>query len=128
MSSGLRVVRKRKYVEEDVLNPISVFRLTEEQRDAVPKVGDIFIYNYTDKEAGDGRNRKFTDRRGCFKCVNDNHPKFIIAEEFRSGKLNPVTVCLLKSDFYVGLARIKIVDKPYYSMETTWEDFNVVNF
>ena len=60
--------------------------------------------------------------------MNDNHPKFIIAEEFRSGKLNPVTVCLLKSDFYVGLAKIKIVDKPYYSMETTWEEFNVVNF
>lgn len=108
---------------------VNLYKLTQEQLNRVPKKGDIFIYNYTERDISPGRNRVDTDIRGCYRVVDDSHPIFIVCEEFYSeGMYGAKIVTMYRKDFYAGSAVAVLVERPYYKTETTWSEFAIKNF
>lgn len=62
--------------------------------------------------------------------VDDSHPRFIICDEFRNERLTGRRM-LLRSDFYAGIAKVKLVNRIYYKSGKdglTWEQLAVENF
>lgn len=127
--SGFRVVRKRKKVDESSVCHLD--NLTYEQVSRVPTKGQIFIMNRKGGCDESGRYNAISETRGCYRVIDDTTSKiFIVCEEFRSENYTG-KVCLLRSDFYCGLAVAKIVDRPYYKTgknALSWEEFDVANF
>ena len=77
-----------------------------------------------------GLYREVTEIRGCYRVVDDSHPRFIICDEFRNERLTGRRM-LLRSDFYACIAKVKLVDRIYYKSGKdglTWEQLAVENF
>jgi hypothetical protein len=123
----VRSRRKRNYEEPDACH---LDKLTYEQVKRVPVKGDVFILNLRCEGGPTGLYREVTEIRGCYRVVDDSHPRFIICDEFRNERLTGRRM-LLRSDFYAGIAKVKLVDRIYYKSGKdglTWEQLAVENF
>lgn len=127
MSTGYRAATKKEKEEEKVCR---MCELKYENVIKCPTKGQIFILNLRDVYGNSGVSRECSELRGCFRVVDDTHPRFIICEEFRSEAYTGRRA-LLRSDFYSGIAKVKIVDRVYYKIgkdSLTWEQLAVENF
>ena len=95
----VRSRRKRNYEEPDACH---LDKLTYEQAKKVPVKGDVFILNLRCEGGSTGLYREVTEIRGCYRVVDDSHPRFIICDEFRNERLTG-RKALLRSDFYAGI-------------------------
>lgn len=127
ISGRYKLWRTWDYEEPDACH---LDKLTYEQAKKVPVKGDVFILNLRCEGGSTGLYREVTEIRGCYRVVDDSHPRFIICDEFRNERLTG-RKALLRSDFYAGIAKVRLVDRIYYKSGKdglTWEQLAVENF